>query len=130
MADVYYEFGKLIDSFTIIVPDDQLVSAEFKINSDKENVHEIEKLHATIIFEPFLNPETNKSDVKWESKDGSINFVFYGWNSSSGSTTSQIINKIGTTDSGDQFFLLLTHFKVGDAHQLTMQLITSNNVRN
>lgn len=119
MAIVNYSYGTLVDSFSLIVSDNDPVEVTLSLKN--------ENFPISIIFIPGLNPETNETGLVWKSEGGVVNFIFYGWSNVLGTTTSQINTHLGTTNAGENVYVVLAHHKVGDANHLNMQLILGKN---
>ena len=115
MASVEYSYGKLTDSFTVIVVDNDTVKIKLQLKN--------ELFPITIVCIPTLNPETNASGLNWRTENGVVHFTFYGWTNSLGTTTEQVNTNIGTTNAGEPIYVVVSHHKVAHANHLTMQLV-------
>lgn len=118
MAQVHYSYGTLVDSLEIIVSDNDPVNAKMKLGN--------EDFPISIVFIPDPNPETKDSALSWKNEAGVLNFTFYGWGNSLGTTTKEINTHIGKTNPGEDVYILVAHNKVGVANHLVMQLVLGN----
>lgn len=118
MASVEYSYGNQTDYFSIIVADNDPV----KISVQLKN----ESMPISIVFIPTLKPETSASALDWHGENGVLNFKFYGWENSLGTTTAQVNTHIGASNTGAPIYIGVMHHKVGSSNHLTMQFVVGN----
>ena len=115
MAIVDYSYGRLIESFSVIVVDDDPVQVMMRLKD--------EPLPITVIFKTTLNPETNAVGMNWRTEKGVCHITFYGWVDAIGTTTPQVKTRFGSTSAGETIYFLAMHQKIGTTNHLTMQFV-------
>ncbi len=115
MAIINYSYGSLVESFSLIVGDDDPVNVSLNLKA--------EKFPISVIFKKTLNPATNAGGVNWRTEGGVVHFTFYAWDDALGVTLQDINTKIGVTAAGEPLYIIAAHHKIGPAHHLTMQIV-------
>ncbi len=107
MANVSYQYGRLIDQVDLIVPDNQSAHVALSL----ENIPFIFEF----IFFPHDDPTNPTNKVSWHGlPNGVTRFSFFNWNFQLGATTAEPV-KIGELPSGSPILVSIYHSKVNNS---------------